>query len=115
MTKGGPYATQKVPEAQTEIKKFQALTGRLLFIPRRWRPDIRYALQRLFVKTRAPISQDWVNGLNVVAYLLSTEEKGTVLGPLGQEPVDIFTDAGEEKLQDWVTNGILTRLGRLPV
>ena len=58
-----------------------------------------------------PTSQDSVNELDVVAYLLSTKPEGIVLGPSAQEPVDIFTDAGAEKLEDKATSGILTRIG----
>ena len=50
-----PFTTKLEPEAPTDIKKFQALTGRLLFITRMWRPAIRYAVQRLCVKTKAPL------------------------------------------------------------
>ena len=35
-----PFTTKVEPKASTDIKKFQALTGRLLFITRMWRPDI---------------------------------------------------------------------------
>jgi len=67
------------------------------------------------VKTKAPTSQDWVNGLKIVAYLHSTKNEGIMLGPSGKEPIDIFTDAGEGKLEDKATSSILTRIGMSPV
>jgi len=109
------YTTRKEPEGQADIKQFQKLTGKLLFITQMWRLDIRYAVQRLCVKTRAPTSQDWINGLKIVAYLYSTKNEGIMLGPSGKEPIDIFTDAGEERLEDKATSGILTRIGMSPV
>jgi len=66
------------------------------------------------VKTKAPVEQDWANGLRVVAYLLAIRTEGILLGPDEQQPMDIFTDGGEEKLEDRATSGILIRLGRSP-
>jgi len=105
------YTTRKEPEGQVDIKQFQKLTGKLLFITRIWRPDIRYAVQRLCVKTRAPTTQPWINRLKIVAYLHATKNEGIMLGPSGKEPIDIFTDTGEERLEDKATSGILTRIG----
>ena len=110
-----PFTTKFQPETPVDTKNFQTLTGRLLFITRMWRPDIRYAVQRLCVKTKTPTQQDWAKGLRIVAYLLRAASEGIVLGPEAHQPVNIFTDAGEEKLEERATSGILTRIGRSPV
>jgi len=49
--------------------------------------------------------------LKIVAYLHSTKNEGIMLSPSGRELIDIFTDAGEKRLEDKATSGILIRIG----
>ena len=116
-TASSPFGTQIATRSEepANVKQFQALTGRLLFITRMWRPDIRYAVQRLCIKTKMPTQQDWLNALRIVSYPFGTRTEGILLGAEADQPVDIFTDAGEEKLDERATSGILTRLGWSPV
>lgn len=98
-----------------DIKAFQAITGRLLFITRMWRPDIRYAVQRLCMRTKCATQQDMRRATRIAAYLLHTKNDGIKLTPAATAPVDIFCDAGEEKLEEKATSGILTKLGDSPI
>ena len=116
-TASSPYASTitATPEQACNLKQLQALTGRLLFITRMWRPDIRYTVQRMCTKTKAPTQQDLANGFRILTYLLGTKDEGIQLGPTRKEPVDIFIDAGEESLKDRATSGILIRIGNSPI
>jgi len=47
----------------------------------------------------------------VIAYLLGTADEGMCLRGVRKIEVDIFTDVGEEKLEEKATTGILVLLG----
>ena len=50
----------------------------------------------------------------MISYLLGTASEGIVLWRL-EGPVDIFTDAGEEDLEEKATSGILVMSGKTPI
>ena len=100
--------------AAVPTKPLQALVGRLLFIARMWRPDIRYAVQRLCIKASKPVEQDQRAGIRIIQYLLGSAHQGVTLNSWNNT-VDVFTDAGEEVLEDKATSGILVMSGNSPI
>ena len=110
---GPPAATPPVTEA-VPVRPFQALVGRLLFIARMWRPDVRYAVQRLCIKASKPTEQDQRAAIRIIQYLLGSACEGVTLNSWS-DTVDVFTDAGEEVLEDKATSGILVMSGNSPI
>jgi len=51
----------------------------------------------------------------VIAYLLGTADERICLKGMRKMEVDIFTNAGEEKLEEKATTGILVLLGDSPI
>jgi len=94
-----PYLIIEDSAELAEIKPFQILVGRLLFISRMWRPDIRYAVNQLCSRASQPRVSDVRKGCRVIAYLLGTADEGIRLRGVKKMEIDIFTDAGEEKLE----------------
>ena len=75
-----PYLTTTAgPPVAVPTKPFQALVGRLLFIARMWRPDVRYAVQRLCIKASKPAEQDLRAAHRIIAYLLGRALEGVTL------------------------------------
>ena len=97
-----------------DTKHFQALVGRLLFMARMWRPDIRYAVQRLCIHASKPMQHDMLRAERLVSYLLSTAKDGIILRPFNLK-IDIYSDAGEEDLEEKATSGILTMASPSPI
>jgi len=95
-----PYLIIEDSAELAEIKPFQILVGRLLFISRMWRPDIRYAVNQLCSRVSQPRVSDVRKGCRVIAYLLGTADEGIRLRGVRKMEIDIFTDAGEEKLEE---------------
>ena len=79
-----------------------------------WRPDIRYAVQRLCIKASKPAEQDQQAARRIISYLLGTARQGVTLN-YWNNTVDVFTDAGEEVLEDKATSGILVMSGSSPI
>ena len=109
-----PFTTTGEESDPIPIKPFQAVTGKLLFIARMWRPDIRYAVQRLCMRASAPTISDKKKADRVISYLLATPNEGIALRKFNH-PIDVYTDAGEEKLDDKATTGILILSGKSPI
>ena len=114
-----PYLiTATGPPVVTEAvlaRPVQVLVGRLLFIARMWRADIRYAVQRLCIKASKPAEQDQQAARRIISYLLDSTQEGVTLNSWSQEGLDIFTDAGEEVLEDKANSGILIMSGNSPI
>jgi len=96
VTKGSdiPFLTTNEDDTLTDMKSFQAS---LLFIARMWRPDIRYAVNRLCMKASKPNITDVRRGCRIISYLLATQDEGITLRELCNS-LDKFTDTGEENL-----------------
>ena len=109
-----PYLSCPDGDLLAATSSYKALIGRLLFIARMWRPDIRYAVTRLCVKNHAPSNGDWQKALHVVKYLAGTPEAGIEIHPW-TGTIEIFTDAGEEKLEEKATTGIIIKNGNTPI
>ena len=93
-------------------KEYQSLVGRLLFVARMWRPDILYVVGTPCTKSSKATGGDWQKALHVVKYLFGTADEGIEITPWDLSmPVEVFTDAGEEKLEEKATTGILVRTG----
>lgn len=57
-----------------------------------------------------PTEADWRKALHTIKYLLKTVNEGIRIDPW-EDQGDIFTDAGEEKLEEKATTGILVKSG----
>jgi len=110
-----PYLIIEDSTELAEIKPFQILVSRLLFISRMWRPNIGYAVNQLCARASQPRVSDVRKGCRVIVYLLGTAGEGICLRGVRKMEIDIFTDAGEEKLEEKATTGILVLLGNLPI
>ena len=77
ITAAGPPAVG--PPVTVPVRPFQALLGRLLFIARMWRLDIRYAVQQLCIKASRPVEQDQRAAYRAIAYLLGSAQEGVTL------------------------------------
>ena len=64
ITKGSdiPFFTTNEDDTLADTKFFQATVGSLLFIAQMWRPDIRYAVNKLCIKPQDRISPMCVEG-----------------------------------------------------
>lgn len=110
-----PYlAGEKLLNEDADKNKYQAMIGSILYIARMWRPDIRYAVARLCIKSASPKSVNVQKAKKVLGYLLATQHKGIQLGPLDEE-IEVYCDAGEETLEDHATNGIVVKSGASPL
>lgn len=110
-----PYLSNLIDNAPFEQPvQYQALVGKLLYIGRMWRPDIRYIVGNLCTKNSRPSMGDWQKALHVTKYLLRTKDEGIQIAPWTGS-IDIFTDAGEEKLEEKATTGILVKSGSTPL
>ena len=109
-----PFLTTIEDDTPADTKSFQAMVGSLLFIARMWRPDIRYAVNRLCMKASKPNITDVRRGCRIISYLLETQDEGITLRELCNS-LDIFTDAGEENLEEKATTGVLVICGRSPL
>ena len=101
-----PYMSNLVDQISCTLEKparYRALIGRLLFIARRWRPDIRYVVNRLCTKISKSTNADWRKGIQVVRYLASTAKEGIRIEPESMDEVEVCTDAGEENLEEKAT------------
>ena len=101
-------------EPLIDPKTYQALVGRLLYIARMWRPDIRYVVGNLCTKNSDPTQVDWRKALHTIKYLLKTAKEGIQISPWDSQ-VDIYTDAGEEKIEEKATTGIVVKSGATPL
>lgn len=61
-----------------------------------------------------PTEADWRKALHTIKYLLKTVNEGIRIDPW-EDQGDIFTDAGEEKLEEKATTGILVKSGATPL
>ena len=68
----------------------------------------------LCTRSSKPTSVDWQKALQVVKYLLGRAEEGIEIHPQEQR-IEIFTDAGEGRLEDKATIGILISNGDTPI
>ena len=75
------------------IKKFQCLSGILLWIARCTRPDISFDVHKLMRRTHAPTTADWALGVREVKYLKGTKTMKLYLGG------EVCTDAREVTLE----------------
>ena len=91
------------------------MVGRLLFIARMWRPDVRFSVQRLCIKASKPTEQDQRAAYRIIANLPGSAQEGVTLNSWSHEGLDILTDVGEEVLEDKATSGILVMSGNSPV
>lgn len=111
-----PFSLAKPSHSSGEVgrRRYQAITGSLLFIARMWRPDIRYVVARLCTKTSQPSHKDIHHAEKVVGYLLSTKNDGICLQPMTGK-IEVFCDAGEETLEDKATTGVIVMDGQSPL
>jgi len=110
-----PYLIIEDSAELAKIKPFQILVGHLLCISRMWQPDIRYMINQLCARASQPRVSDVRKGCWVIAYLLGTADEEIYLRSVRKMEIDIFTDAGEEKLEKKATTGILVLLGDSPI
>ena len=99
---GTPYLTTNEDDSPANVQAFQTMVGSLLLIARMWRPDIQYAVNRLCIKVSSPNNTDVRRGCRIMSYLLKTKYEGTMLRVM-EDSMDIFTDAGEENLEEKAT------------
>ena len=52
--------------------------------------------------------------MKVISYLLATSKEGIILKAY-QDPIDVYTDTGEEKLDDKATSGMIMLTGKTPL
>jgi len=105
-----PYLITTEDDSLADAQSFQTLVGSLLFVARMWRPDIRYAVNKLCTKASKPNITDIRRGCRIISYLLNTQDEGIILKG-ATDTIDIFTDAGEESLEEKATTGILVMCG----
>lgn len=75
------------------ITLYETVLGKLNYISRYSRPDIGYAVSRLYQSVKAPTTADWQRVKRVLRYLKSTLDHGVLITASTDNLITCFADA----------------------